>query len=107
MMVRQNGRPHQLYTRDPNAPFLGDAASAACRLPSGHPEAFFEAFANVYRSAYDDICARSAGQPFERVNTIYPNVNDGVEGMYFIQQCVASSHDGGAWLPLRHQRARR
>ena len=107
MMVRQNGRPHQLYTRDPNAPFLSDHASAACRLPSGHPEAFFEAFANIYRSAYDDICQRCAGHDFERVDTIYPNVNDGVEGMYFIQQCVASSNQSGAWLPLRHQRARR
>ena len=107
MMVRQNGRPHHLYTRDPNAPFLGDTASAACRLPSGHPEAFFEAFANVYRSAYDDICMRSAGKAFERVDTVYPNVNDGVEGMHFIQQSVASSAENGTWMPLAHPRARR
>ena len=43
----------------------------------------------------------------EMVDTIYPNINDGAEGMYFIQQCVASSGEGGAWLPLRHERARR
>ena len=30
-------------------PYLTDVGKAACRLPSGHPEAFFEAFANVYR----------------------------------------------------------
>ncbi len=35
------------------------------------------------------------------------NVNDGVEGMYFIQQSVASSKAGGAWLPLKHKRARK
>jgi len=46
MTVRHNGKPHQLYTRDPNAPFTNDAGKSACRLPSGHPEAFFEAFAN-------------------------------------------------------------
>jgi hypothetical protein len=80
---------------------------AACRLPGGHPEAFFEAFANVYRFAYDAMIARAAGQAFEKVNTIYPNVNDGVEGMYFIQQCVASSKENGAWLPLKHARARK
>ena len=77
-----------------------------CRLPSGHPEAFFEAFANVYRAAYDDICRRASGEDFEQIDTIYPNVNDGVEGMYFIQQCVASSNQNGAWLPLKHARAR-
>ena len=50
---------------------------------------------------------RATGDTFEKVNTIYPNVNDGVEGMYFIQQCVASSQDNGAWLPLRHKLARK
>lgn len=107
MWVRQNGKPHQLYTRDPNAPFMNDSGSAACRLPSGHPEAFFEAFANIYRSAYDAMSLRASGESVERVNTIYPNVHDGVEGMYFIQQCVASSQGDGQWLPLRHERARK
>ena len=107
MLLRRNGEPHQIYTRDPNARFMNDPGKAACRLPSGHPEAFFEAFANVYRSAFDDMVRRAAGSDFEKTNTVYPNVNDGVEGMYFIQQCVASSSENGAWLPLKHERARR
>lgn len=107
MMVRCNGKPHQLYTRDPNAPFMNTMGKAACRLPSGHPEAFFEAFANVYRFAYDDMIKRALKQSFERRDTVYPNIYDGVEGMYFIQQCVASSKLNGQWLPLRHPAARR
>ncbi|MFO0867829.1 MAG: Gfo/Idh/MocA family oxidoreductase [Pirellulales bacterium] len=107
LIVRSNGQPHRLYTRDPNAPFMNASGRAACRLPSGHPEAFFEAFANVYRFAYDDMVLRAVNQSFERTNTIYPNVHDGVDGMHFIQQCVASSIAQGAWLPLRHARARR
>lgn len=107
LFLRQNGAPHRLYTRDPNAPYMHAAGAAACRLPSGHPEAFFEAFANVYRAAYDDMCRRAAGEPHEGVDTIYPNVWDGVEGMLFIQQSVASSRQNGAWLPLRYERARR
>ena len=107
MLVRQNGKPHSIYTRDPNAPYMLDIAKASCRLPSGHPEAFFEAFANVYRFAYDDMALRASGKKFERANTIYPNVNDGVEGMYFIQQCVSSSKENGSWLPLKHKRARK
>ena len=88
MIVRVNGQPHKIYTRA-GGPYLGQAAAAATRIPSGHPKAFFEAFANVYRSAYDDMIKRAEGKTFERANTIYPNVYDGVEGMYFIKQCVA------------------
>ncbi len=107
MIVRTNGEPHKIYTRDPNAPFMNSAGAAACRLPSGHPEAFFEAFANVYRSAYDAMVLRATGSAVAGPDTVYPNVYDGVEGMYFIQQCVDSSQQDGAWLPLRHALARR
>ncbi len=107
LVVRRNGQPHQLYTRDPNAPFMNASGKAACRLPSGHPEAFFEAFANIYASAFDAMVARSSGQKLERRDTVYPNVYDGVEGMMFIQQCVASSQQNGAWLPFKCSAARR
>jgi len=106
MIVRKNGQPHALYTRDPNAPFTNSAGQAACRLPAGHPEAFFEAFANVYRAAYDSMVQRAAGESFETKNTVYPNVYDGTEGMYFIQQCVASSKEDAAWVSLKHDAAR-
>lgn len=107
MIVRANGEPHKIYTRDPNAPHMNDAGRAACRLPSGHPEAFFEAFANVYRAAYDAMILRAEGKPFETKDTVYPNIHDGVEGMYFIEQCVASSKQGGAFLPIKHPMARK
>ena len=58
-------------------------------------------------AAFDAIVARTTGEKFATVDTVYPNVNDGVEGMYFIQQSVASSRENGAWLPLRHKRARK
>jgi len=107
LVVRANGQPLNIYTRDPNAPFMNEAGASACRLPSGHPEAFFEAFANVYRSAYDSMIDRAMNREYERRHTVFPNVYDGVEGMYFIQQCVASSAENGAWLPLKHECARR
>ena len=102
MIVRRNGQPHAIYTRDPNAPYMNDAGKAACRLPSGHPEAFFEAFANVYRARLRRHgAAGRRGRSSTPANTIYPNVNDGVEGMYFIQQCVASSAGGLAAVARR------
>jgi predicted dehydrogenase len=102
MMVRANGQPHRLYTRDPNAPFMIGTGKSSCRLPSGHPEAFFEAFANIYTAAYEDMAARSAGKQFDSSKSLYPNVADGVDGMNFITQCVASSRNSGTWLPLKH-----
>jgi predicted dehydrogenase len=102
MWFRVNGHAHRLYTRDPNASFMTDTAKQSCRLPSGHPEAFLEAFANIYTAAYADMVARAAGQKFDGATSLYPNVADGVDGMNFITQCVASSHQNGAWLPLKH-----
>jgi hypothetical protein len=78
------------------------AAKGSCRLPSGHPEAFFEAFANVYNAVFDDMVRRAAGQKFDGGHSLYPNIQDGVDGMNFITQCVASAAGRGQWLPLRH-----
>ena len=114
---RSKSRPHGMFSEGrigsdkvivlKPLTYMNESGQAACRLPRGHPEAFFEAFANVYRSAYDSIVAKETGSYFETKETVYPNVYDGVEGMYFIQQCVASSKENGGWLPLRHELARR
>jgi predicted dehydrogenase len=101
MLVRVNGRAHQIYTRA-GGPYLGATAAASSRLPSGHPEAFFEAFANIYTAAFDDMVRRASNQPFDGARSLYPNVADGVDGMNFITQCVASSAEGGAWKKLAH-----
>jgi hypothetical protein len=61
----------------------------------------------VYTAAFDAMAKRASGEKFETVNTVYPNVYDGVEGMLFITQCVASSKENGKWLPFRHAKSRR
>src|SRR5437870_3847946 len=90
LLFRVNGQPLRLYTRDPNAPYMTETARASCRLPSGHPEAFLEAFANVYTAAYGDMVARASGQKVDDGHSLYPNVADGVDGMNFITQSVAT-----------------
>jgi predicted dehydrogenase len=102
LLVRANGQPHRVYSRDPNAPYLTPTARASCRLSGGHPEAFFEAFANVYTAAYDDMIRRAAGLTVDETHSLYPNARDGVDGVHFVAQCVASAQDGGGWRPLRH-----
>ncbi|MBI1829831.1 MAG: Gfo/Idh/MocA family oxidoreductase [Planctomycetes bacterium] len=106
MLLRVNNKPHQLYTRA-GGPYLSATASASQRIPAGHPEAFLEAFANIYTAAYADMIKRGAGQKFDAQNTLYPSVADGVDGMNFITQCVASSKEGGAWKTLKHAMCRR
>jgi predicted dehydrogenase len=102
MLVRVNGQPHRIYTRDPNAPFMTETAKASCRIPSGHPEGFFEAFANVYTAAFADMAARASGKTIDSSKSLYPNVADGVDGMNFITQCVTSAKQDGHWVSLKH-----
>ena len=46
-----------LIPLDNTALFMTGTAKASCRLPSGHPEAFLEAFANIYLEAFRAIAA--------------------------------------------------
>jgi predicted dehydrogenase len=101
MTVRVNGKPHQIYTRA-GGPYLADVAAAATRIPSGHPEGYLEAFANIYTGAFDDMVKRAGGVAFDGLNSLYPNVSDGVDGMNFITQCVASSKENGGWRSMKH-----
>jgi predicted dehydrogenase len=101
MTVRRNGQPHQIYTRA-GGPYLSALAGVSGRIPSGHPEGYLEAFANVYTAAFGDMAGRIAGQKFDTGHSLYPNVADGVDGMNFITQCVASSGENGAWKSLKH-----
>jgi predicted dehydrogenase len=100
MFVRANGQPQKIYTRDPNAGFQTAIARESCRTPSGHPEGYLEAFANVYVAAFDDMVKRASGKKTDDTDSLYPNVADGVDGMNFITQCVASSRENGAWKAL-------
>jgi predicted dehydrogenase len=102
MLVRVNGQPQRLFTRDPNAPYLAGVAKVSCRIPSGHPEGYLEAFANIYTAAFEDMAARASGNKMDSSQSLYPNVADGVDGMNFITQCVASSKKDGQWVSLKH-----
>ncbi|AWN22354.1 oxidoreductase [Deinococcus irradiatisoli] len=84
--------PRQLLTR--GGPGLGTAAQQATRLPSGHPEAFIEAFANIYTGVADDIWARRSGESSE---VLYPTIRDGVQGVAFMERVLTSAQEGGRW----------
>ena len=86
------GEPARLLRRGNG--YLGDAAKKFTRLPFGHPEAFIEAFANIYLEAVAAIRANLAG---ERGEFDFPTVDDGVAGMAFIETAVKSAASNGRW----------
>ncbi|MDM0044462.1 Gfo/Idh/MocA family oxidoreductase [Variovorax dokdonensis] len=90
--------PRQLLTR--GSPWLAEASRRATRLPSGHPEAFIEAFANIYVAVADAIQADPA-QRVAGAERGYADVSDGARGVRFIEAAVASSRSEQKWWPLR------
>ncbi|MBT2301799.1 Gfo/Idh/MocA family oxidoreductase [Variovorax paradoxus] len=87
--------PRRILTR--GSPWLGESAKRASRLPSGHPEGFIEAFANVYGGVVADIRARLAGLAADPLEADYPRVEDGARGVRFIERTVASAKSEAKW----------
>jgi predicted dehydrogenase len=80
--------------------YLAPVTQAASRTPFGHPEAFIEAFANVYRSAAVAIADRIAGRKAPKAGYDYPTIDDGLAGMAFIETAVKSAKLGAKWVKL-------
>ena len=76
---------------------MGKSAAAATRIPAGHPEGYLEAFGNIYREALRAIRAEVAGQTLPK-DLDFPTIEDGVEGMAFIETVVKSSKAGAKWV---------
>jgi len=92
------GRPPQVLSR--GGPNLGTAAPRATRIPSGHPEGYLEAFANLYTDLAEQIRARRAKRKPDQAALLVPTVGDGAAGVKFIHAAVESSAKNGAWVAL-------
>ena len=69
-------------------------------IPSGHPEAFHDAYARLHRSFEADVRKWKAGEPFSCDGSKYANVGDGWTGIAFIEAAVESSDKKGAWTKM-------
>ena len=72
-------------------------ATHNCRTPGGHPEGYLEAFANLYRNFALSIKASIAGKTASPEELDFPGIEDGVRGMAFIDNVVASSQSDKKW----------
>jgi len=86
------GEPARILRRGNG--YVSDAAKKFTRLPFGHPEAFIEAFANIYLEAVAAIRASQAGK---KPAGDFPTVEDGVIGMAFLETAVKSAASKSKW----------
>jgi predicted dehydrogenase len=94
LTVKYQEAPRKIYRRGNG--YVSDIAKRFTRIPSGHPEGFIEAFANIYLEAARAIEAVKEGKSIP-ADVDYPTVEDGVLGMAFIATAVASAKNGSTW----------
>jgi predicted dehydrogenase len=87
--------PRQILTR--GSSYVGAAAQKASRIPAGHPEAFLEAFANVYIGAAEAIHAKLENRGLNPLEGDYPTLEDGARGVKFIERTVQSAASSQKW----------
>jgi predicted dehydrogenase len=71
---------------------LGPDAASRTRTPTGHPEGYLEAFANIYR----DFAAVLRGE----AAPLLPGIEDALRGMTFVDTAVSASKAGAGWVSL-------
>ncbi len=88
--------PRQIMRR--GGGYLADAAKRVTFIPPGHPEAFMEAFGNIYLGVGEAIRAREAHRPLGPLEGNFPTLVDGARGVRFIEKTVESSLSREKWV---------
>ena len=101
LLVKWLHQPTQILRAGGN---FGDRLSSYavknCRTPAGHPEGYLEAFANIYRNFALTLSARIEGTEASAEALDFPTADDGVRGMAFIDNVVASGASNEKWTPF-------
>ncbi|WP_197748856.1 Gfo/Idh/MocA family protein [Hymenobacter sp. BT18] len=95
LLVKWLDRPTEI--RRTGAGYLSAAARHNSRIPAGHPEGYLEAFANLYRNFALTLLAEQTGQPAPPEALDFPGIEDGVRGMAFIENVIASGRSAQKW----------
>ena len=98
LWLKWGDKPTEMVDVGGNEPMAPEAIYNT-RTPSGHPEGYLEAFANIYRNFANTVQAKIAGEQPEPHWADFPNVDDGVRGMQFIETIVAAGwNDDAKWV---------
>ena len=98
LRVAMLGGPVQIYSA--NRDYLCRESQNISRLPAGHPEGFYEAFANIYHEFCRKLLDNKNGIHKPEEEYFYPHVQDGVDGVRFVHACVESQRKGNTWVAL-------
>jgi predicted dehydrogenase len=98
LTVSHVDQPTQTLSRGRDVLYPG--AEEFSRIPSGHPEGYFEAFANVYKSFISFLAVKKLGAEPLAVDLDFPRVDQGVAGVTFIEKCVESSNNNSVWIDM-------
>ncbi len=100
LYLRYPDRPEEVYKR--GNPYLAEVAQHNSRLPPGHPEAFIDAFATIYRNTARTLAARRAGTEPDPFDLDFPTVEDGARGVHFIHKVIESGKSE-SWVNANYQ----
>ncbi len=102
LYVKAMSGPEQVWKRGNDYVAAYSPAAARCsRLPSGHPEAFIEAFANNYLNFVDAVRCKIARVKPDPLYLDFPNVDDGLRGMLFIDTILTSAKSKQKWTKFK------
>jgi predicted dehydrogenase len=99
LVVKWLGKPMEIVRAGQS--YLSDDAKAFTRTPAGHPEGYLEAFANIYRAFTKAVREYKPGKKINYAKYDFPDVEDGVRGMNFVQTVVKSANSSKKWTPLK------
>ena len=89
-------KPTEIYRAGND--YLSPLAKFNCRTPAGHPEGYLEAFANLYRNFALTLMAKNNGTDPLLEWTDFPGIDDGIRGMAFIENVIASGKSEQKWI---------
>lgn len=95
LLVKWLDKPTEIY-RAGNA-YNSSYTRHNTRTPSGHPEGFLEAFANMYRNFALTVQAKIDGVAPQQEWLDFPSVNEGVRGMAFVENVIESGKSETKW----------
>ena len=100
LQVKWLDQPAQVLRAGSNyGAHLSSTAIHSCRTPGGHPEGYLEAFANIYRNFALTLGCKIDGTTPTAEMLDFPGIEDGLRGMAFIDNVVASSQSDQKWTP--------
>ena len=98
LLVKWLDQPTQILRAGGNyGDRLSSYATHNCRTPGGHPEGYLEAFGNIYRNFALTLSAKMDGTTPSKEILDFPSFEDGIRGMAFIDNVVASAASDKKW----------